>query len=143
MTDTHWLVSLFLLFMIVVALITWRKVRGSNFDTSDGYFLAGRSLSGWVIAGSLLMTNLQASNFVGMSANAYDANMAVMGYEVGSGLTLILVALFLVPRYLKQGITTIPDFIESRFGSGTSPNSLRQKLIGPLLPPAYAVGARS
>ncbi len=119
MTDTHWLVSLFLLFMIVVALITWWKVRGSNFDTSDGYFLAGRSLSGWVIAGSLLMTNLQASNFVGMSANAYDANMAVMGYEVGSGLTLILVALFLVPRYLKQGITTIPDFIESRFGSGT------------------------
>lgn len=119
MTDTYWLVSLFLLFMIVVALITWWKVRGTNFDTSDGYFLAGRSLSGWVIAGSLLLTNLQASNFVGMSANAYDANMAVMGYEVGSGLTLILVALFLVPRYLKQGITTIPDFIESRFGAGT------------------------
>ncbi|MDO5736504.1 MAG: solute:sodium symporter family transporter [Propionibacteriaceae bacterium] len=119
MSSSYWLVSLFLIFMIVVALITWWKVRGSNFETSDGYFLAGRSLSGWVIAGSLLMTNLQASNFVGMSANAYDANMAVMGYEVGSGLTLILVALFLVPRYLKQGITTIPDFIESRFGAGT------------------------
>lgn len=119
MADTYWLVSLFLLFMIVVAVITWWRVRGTNFDTSDGYFLAGRSLSGWVIAGSLLLTNLQASNFVGMSANAYDVNMAVMGYEVGSGLVLILVALFLVPRYLKQGITTIPDFIESRFGSGT------------------------
>lgn len=118
-SDAYWLVSLFLVFMIVVAFITWRKVRGHDIDTSDGYFLAGRSLSGWVIAGSLLMTNLQASNFVGMSANAYDVNMAVMGYEVTSGLVLIVVALFLVPRYLKQGITTIPDFIESRFGEGT------------------------
>lgn len=102
MSETFWLVSLFLIFMIVVAGITIWKVRGSNFETSDGYFLAGRSLSGWVIAGSLLLTNLQASNFVGMSANAYDVNMAVMGYEVFSGITLILVALFLVPRYLKQ-----------------------------------------
>jgi len=119
MSETVWLVSLFLIFMIIVAVITTMKVRGSNFETSDGYFLAGRSLSGWVIAGSLLLTNLQASNFVGMSANAYDINMAVMGYEVFSGITLILVALFLVPRYLKQGITTIPDFIESRFGPGT------------------------
>ncbi len=119
MSETFWLVSLFLLFMVIVAVITIVKVRGTNFDSSDGYFLAGRSLSGWVIAGSLLLTNLQASNFVGMSANAYDVNMAVMGYEVFSGITLIVVALFLVPRYLKQGITTIPDFIEDRFGAGT------------------------
>ena len=118
-SDTIWLVSLFLIFMVTVAVITTLRVRGTNVDSSDGYFLAGRSLSGWVIAGSLLLTNLQASNFVGMSANAYDQNMAVMGYEVFSGLTLVLVALFLVPRYLKQGITTIPDFIESRFGHGT------------------------
>lgn len=38
-----------------------------------------------------------------------------MGYEVASGITLIIIALFLVPRYLKQGITTIPDFLESRY----------------------------
>lgn len=119
MSSELWLVSLFAGFLILVAVITYVRVRGHDVSTSDGYFLAGRSLSGWVIAGSLLLTNLQASNFVGMSANAYDVNMAVMGYEVTSGLVLILVALFLVPRYLKQGITTIPDFIESRFGAGT------------------------
>ncbi|ONI43834.1 solute:sodium symporter family transporter, partial [Candidatus Epulonipiscioides gigas] len=46
-------------------------------------------------------------------------NMSVMGWEVGSAITLILIAIFLVPRYLTQGITTIPDFIQSRFDNGT------------------------
>ncbi|MDO5516249.1 MAG: solute:sodium symporter family transporter [Clostridium sp.] len=119
MNDTLLLIATFLGFMALVAVITYFKTNESNLDTADGYFLAGRSLSGIVIAGSLLLTNLQASNFVGMSGQAYDFNMCVMGWEVGSGITLILVALFLVPRYLKQGITTIPEFIESRFDKGT------------------------
>lgn len=112
-------IGFFILFSSAVALITYFKTRGGNLETSDGYFLGGRSLTGKVIAGSLLLTNLSAVSFVGMSAQAYDNNMSVMGWEVGSGLTLILVALFLLPRYLKQGITTIPEFIEARFDSGT------------------------
>ncbi len=109
----------FILFMSLVGIITFLKTRKDTLKTSDGYFLGGRSLTGGVIAGSLLLTNLSAASFVGMSGQAYTQNMAVMGWEVGSGITLILVALFLVPRYLKQGITTIPDFIQSRFDSGT------------------------
>ena len=109
----------FIIFSGIVALITYFKTKGESLDTSDGYFLGGRSLTGGVIAGSLLLTNLSAVSFVGMAGQAYDANMSVMGWEVGSGLTLIIVALFLVPRYLKQGITTIPDFIEARFDGGT------------------------
>ena len=108
----------FILFTAVVALITYFKTRGGNLETSDGYFLGGRSLTGGVIASSLLLTNLSAASFVGMSAQAYDANMSVMGWEVVSGITLVIVALFLLPRYLKQGITTIPDFIEQRFDIG-------------------------
>ncbi|MBO0217547.1 solute:sodium symporter family transporter, partial [Vibrio sp. Vb2880] len=46
---------------------------------------------------------------------AYTHNMSVMGWEVASGVTLVVIALLLVPRYLKQGITTIPDFLESRY----------------------------
>ncbi len=109
----------FIVFSGAVGLITYLKTRNDKLSTSEGYFLGGRSLTGGVIAGSLLLTNLSAASFVGMSGQAYNQNMAVMGWEVGSGITLILVALFLVPRYLKQGITTIPDFIQSRFDGGT------------------------
>ncbi len=109
----------FIVFSGAVGLITYFKTKNDTLSTSDGYFLGGRSLTGGVIAGSLLLTNLSAASFVGMSSQAYQQNMAVMGWEVGSGITLIIVALFLVPRYLKQGITTIPDFIESRFDGGT------------------------
>ncbi len=109
----------FIVFSAAVGIITFLKTRNDKLNTSDAYFLGGRSLTGGVIAGSLLLTNLSAASFVGMSGQAYSQNMAVMGWEVGSGITLILVALFLVPRYLKQGITTIPDFIQSRFDSVT------------------------
>lgn len=112
-------IGCFILFSLIVGVITYFKTKESNLDTNDGYFLGGRSLTGGVIAGSLLLTNLSAASFVGMSAQSYDFNMSVMGWEVGSGITLILVALLLLPRYLKQGITTIPDFIESRFDQGT------------------------
>lgn len=110
----------FIICSIIVGLITFFKTKESNLDTSEGYFLGGRSLTSKVIAGSLLLTNLSAVSFIGMSAQAYTHNMCVMGWEVGSGITLILVALLLLPKYLKQGITTIPEFIESRFDKGTS-----------------------
>lgn len=109
----------FFIFSATVAAITYIKTRNTAKGTSDGYFLGGRSFTGGVIAASLLLTNLSAVSFVGMSAQAYTHNMSVMGWEVGSGITLILIALFLIPRYLKQGITTIPQFIKSRFDDGT------------------------
>ncbi|MGH4037999.1 MAG: solute:sodium symporter family transporter [Sphaerochaeta sp.] len=109
----------FVLFTALVALITFLKTRGDNLDTNDGYFLGGRSLTAPIIAGSLLLTNLSASSFVGMAANGYTSNMSVMGYEVCSGVVLVIVAMFLLPRYLKQGITTIPEFIEARYDHGT------------------------
>lgn len=108
----------FLFCVILVATVTYFKLKGEKSDSKDSYFLGGRSLTGGVIGASLLLTNLSASNFVGMSAQSYTNNMSVMGWEVGSGVTLVIVALFLLPRYLKQGVTTIPDFLEDRFDSG-------------------------
>ncbi len=107
----------FFFFTGFVVLFTWSKVKKDEHDSKDGYFLGGRSLTGGLIASSLILTNLSATSFVGMSALSFKGNMSVMGYEVASGITLIMIALFLVPRYLKQGITTIPDFLESRYDS--------------------------
>jgi SSS family solute:Na+ symporter len=112
------LIVSFLAFTGFVLLFTFWKARDNRRDTRDGYFLGGRSLTGGSIASSLILTNLGAISFVGMSAQSYTHNMSVMGWEVTSGITLVIVALLLVPRYLKQGITTIPDFLESRYDSG-------------------------
>ncbi|MCJ7688378.1 MAG: solute:sodium symporter family transporter [Clostridiaceae bacterium] len=110
----------FLFFTISVGVYTYLKIKGNNRKnlSKDSYFLGGRSLTGAVIGSSLLLANLSAANFVGMSAQAYSGNMSNMAYEVTSGLVLVVVAMFLLPRYLKQGITTVPDFLEDRYDSG-------------------------
>lgn len=105
----------FLLFTGFVVVFTYNKVKNDKDTSQDGFFLGGRSLTGGLIASSLILTNLSATSFVGMSAQAYTHNMSVIGWEVASGVTLVIIALLLVPRYLKQGITTIPDFLESRY----------------------------
>jgi SSS family solute:Na+ symporter len=102
--------------VLVIAFIKSRKV---SKQSSDGYFLGGRSLTGGVIAASLLLTNLSATHFVGMTGDVYKTNMSTIGWEISSAVCLVIVALFMLPRYLKSGITTIPDFLEDRYDSGT------------------------
>ncbi|MBU3188137.1 solute:sodium symporter family transporter [Clostridium bowmanii] len=113
------IIGSFLFFTALVAVYTYFKLKGNNKKklSKDSYFLGGRTLTGGVIGCSLLLANLSAANFVGMSAQSYSGNMSNMAYEVTSGLVLVVVAMFLVPRYLKQGITTVPDFLEDRFDS--------------------------
>jgi SSS family solute:Na+ symporter len=109
----------FLFFTGLVAVISWWKTRSENLSSSSGYFLGGRSLSGIVIAGSLLLTNLSTEQLVGMNGQGFSAGLAVMGWEVTSGFTLVLMALIFLPRYLRGGIATVADFIEKRYDAGT------------------------
>lgn len=105
----------FLFFTGLVGLITWLKTRNAERATNDDYFLGGRSLTGLVIASSLLLTNLNATNFVGMAEQSFTRNMSVMAWEVTSGLALVFVAIYLAPRFLKAAMFTIPDFLEERY----------------------------
>ena len=106
-------------FTALVALISWWKTRGDNLDTQDGYYLAGRGLTGPVIAGSLLMTNLSAEQLVGNNGQAVRVGMSTMGWEVTSAIALVILAFVLMPKYLKTGLTTIPQFFEQRYDAGT------------------------
>ena len=107
----------FLLFTISVAILTWWCTKGKANDTEEGFFLAGRSLSGLVIAGSLLLTNLSTEQLVGLNGGAFKEGLSVMAWEVIAGCALVVMALFFLPRYLKSGITTIPQFLEERYDS--------------------------
>ena len=107
----------FVLFTALVAFLTWFITRGKVTNTEDGFFLAGRSLPGVVIAGSLLLTNLSTEQLVGLNGGAFKEGLSVMAWEVIAGMSLVVLALFFLPRYLKSGIATIPQFLEERYDS--------------------------
>ena len=109
----------FVFFTILVAVISYIKTKGDDQTTADGYFLAGRGLPGIVIAGSLLLTNLSAEQLVGTNGQTWAIGMSPMAFEVMAATALIVLALFAAPRYLKSGITTIPQLIGMRFDRST------------------------
>ena len=109
----------FLFFTLLVGLVTYIRTRKEDLNTSKGFFLAGNSLNGWVIAGSLLLTNLSAANLTGMTANVYAGNMTPIAFTVTVVPVLIYFCTVLLPTFLKGGFTTIPQFLESRFGTST------------------------
>ncbi|MDA8965881.1 solute:sodium symporter family transporter, partial [Pseudomonadales bacterium] len=101
-------------FMAVVALISYQKTKG-DVGTKDGYFLAGRGLTGFFIAGSMLLTNLSAEQLIGLNGSAYGYNMSSMAWEVTAAFSTICMALIFLPRYLSGAFTTLPEFLSSRF----------------------------
>jgi len=109
----------FVAFTGLVAFIAWWKTRHDRMETSDAYFLGGRSLTGWVIAGSLMLTNLSTEHLIGLNADAFNHTIAVMAWETTAALAMVLTAVFFLPRYLQRGLTTIPEFLASRFDEGT------------------------
>jgi len=110
----------------VAGYATW-QLRKDKLNTKDGYFLGGRSLTGIVIAGSMLLTNISTEHLIGMNGSAYKNGAIIIAWEVTSALALVAAALYFVPRYLKMGLTTIPEFLEKRF------DGLTRTLIAGLL----------
>ena len=107
-------------FTLGVALITWLATRRHQVTaTPEGYFLGGRSLGAWVIAGSLLLTNLSTEHLIGLNGDAFQHTIAVTAWETTAALAMVLTALVFLPRYLRAGLTTIPDFLQSRFDRAT------------------------
>lgn len=109
----------FLLFTGLVAALTWWLTHKDDHGTSTGYFLAGRRLGGVVIAGSLLLTNLSAEQLVGLNGAAFAGGLHVMVWEVLTVVCMVLMAWFFLPKYLRSGIATVPQFLEERFGPTT------------------------
>lgn len=135
----------FALFTGLVGLITWLLTRHDNHESSSGYFLAGRSLTGGFIAGSLLLTNLSTEQLVGLNGAAYADGICVMAWEVIAAVSLVILGLVYLPRYLKSGIATVPQFLENRFDPGTRTITSLIFLVayaGILLPIILYTGAR-
>ncbi|TDX26173.1 SSS family solute:Na+ symporter [Modicisalibacter xianhensis] len=109
----------FLFFTGLVALITWLVTRRDDHNSTRGYFLAGRSLTFPLIAGSLLMTNLSTEQMVGLNGAAFTDGLSVMAWEVVAVIALVALALFFLPRFLRSGIATVPQLLRIRFDETT------------------------
>ena len=103
------ILALFFVCVVTVGLFKSRKEK-----TSEDYFLAGRGLKWWLIGFSLIAANISAEQFVGMSGQAAmgSIGLAVASYEWIAAITLVIVAFFLLPKFIKSGIFTIPAYLE-------------------------------
>ncbi len=84
-------------------------------ESTDDYFLAGRSLTWSIIGFSLFASNMSTSSLVGMAGDAYAYGIAVYNYEWMAALVLIIFAVFFLPFYLRAEVFTMPEFLERRY----------------------------
>lgn len=111
-------ISLFLIAIIgVIGLGIWKSKDGAEDNGTSGYFLAGRGLTWWLVGFSLIAANISTEQFVGMSGSSANwLGMAIASYEWLAGFTLVVVGFVFLPRFLRTGVYTIPEFLELRFG---------------------------
>ena len=108
----------FLFYFVVVAsygIWVYKRKQRSSGSASHDYFLAEGSLTWWAIGASLIASNISAEQFIGMSGSGFKMGMAIATYELMAALTLVIVAVFFMPVYLKNHIYTMPQFLEQRY----------------------------
>lgn len=92
----------------------WLSRKGSQ-DTAKDYFLAAKSLPWWAVGGSLIAANISAEQFIGMSGSGFVVGLAIASYELMAALTLVIVAKYFLPVFLRNGIYTMPQFLAERY----------------------------
>ncbi|SES24497.1 sodium/sugar symporter, partial [Pedobacter rhizosphaerae] len=107
----------FMIYFVIVAaygLYIYNKKKSASTGSKD-YFLAEGSLTWWAIGASLIASNISAEQFIGMSGSGFKMGLAIATYEWMGGLTLVIVAVFFIPVYLKNKIATMPQFLHQRY----------------------------
>lgn len=115
--ELNWFdISVFLAFVGGVVGFSMFKSRRER--TSEDYFLASRGLKWWLIGFSIVAANISTEQFVGMAGQgAGNVGLAVSGYQLLGVVTIVFVAFFFLPRFLRAGIYTMPEYLEYRYNS--------------------------
>lgn len=111
----------FIYFILVTAygIFIYRRKKNRT-DSAKDFFLAEGSLTWWAIGASLIASNISAEHFIGMSGSGFALGLAISTYEWMSAATLIIVAVFIIPMYLKNHIYTMPQFLARRYSDTVS-----------------------
>lgn len=107
----------FLIYFLIVAFYGWwiyNRKKALQASSKD-YFLAEGSLTWWAIGASLIASNISAEQFIGMSGSGFKMGLAVSTYEWMAAATLVIVAVFFIPVYLRNHIYTMPQFLSQRY----------------------------
>jgi SSS family solute:Na+ symporter len=111
----------FIYFIAISAygIYVYNKRKSSSTDSKD-FFLAEGSLTWWAIGASLIASNISAEHFIGMSGSGFALGLAISTYEWMSAATLVVVAIFFIPVYLRNKIYTMPQFLSKRYNDKVS-----------------------
>ena len=134
-----------LLVLLVGWWAAWKESSPESGGAADDYFLAGRSVPWWSIAGSIFGTNVSAAHMVGMLGVGYSIGFAQAHYELGAILALFALCYLFLPVYRKMGLVTLSQFLERRYGAGAGVlySAIMLILILVQLTAAFYIGSRS
>lgn len=109
--------AVFLVYFFIVAFYGWwvYRQKKAKDENSKDFFLAKDSLTWWAIGASLIASNISAEQFIGMSGSGFKMGLAIATYEWMAAATLLIVAIFFIPVYLKNKIYTMPQFLHQRY----------------------------
>ncbi len=114
-------VVFFVYFIFVISIALWVSRKPKDHErTSEDFFLAGRALPWWIIGTSLIASNISAEQMIGMTGSAFAGGLAVVSYEWMAAVTLIIVAKWMLPVFLKMKIYSMPQYLEQRFDKRVS-----------------------
>ena len=102
--------------VMIIGIAQWvsREKVGHEKNTAD-YFLAGKALPWWAIGASLIAANISAEQIIGMSGSGFALGLGIASYEWMAAITLIIVGKYFLPIFLRQGIYTMPQYLEQRY----------------------------
>ncbi|MDE7346135.1 MAG: sodium/solute symporter [Muribaculaceae bacterium] len=100
--------------LYLIFIIWWGLKNGKSYD-SQSYFLAGRSMSWWVVGLSLFAASISSTTLIGQAGDAYHTGLGVFNYNLTGVLVMVFFAICILPLYIKSKIFTIPEFLEKRF----------------------------
>lgn len=101
----------------IFVLAQWvSREKAGHSKSAEDYFLASKSLPWWAIGASLIAANISAEQIIGMAGSGYAIGLAIASYEWMAALTLLIVGKFFLPIFLRNGIYTMPQFLEQRYG---------------------------
>ena len=117
-----WDYIVFLIYFLIVAIYgywIYHRKKKAQTDSKD-FFLAEGALTWWAIGASLIASNISAEQFIGMSGSGFKMGLAIATYEWMAAATLLVVAIFFMPIYLKNRIYTMPQFLTQRYNTTVS-----------------------
>ena len=104
----------------LVAYISWLRTKNDDFNHLERLFLSGTRIKRCVWLGcSMVLTSLSTEQLIGVNAASYQNNFSIIAWTCANGDSALFLALYMLPKYLRNGYTTIPEFFENRFDRQT------------------------